>query len=501
MFHSKASFNLRHASNSVRTVNSFLSTCLNNLQKGEVKPFNEIPGPAPSLPLFGTSWQYYVGRYNLFKFHEANIDKYHRYGPIVKEEFEGRKPVVLVFEPKDFETVFRSQGKYPIRPPNEFVCHFRKHNPDKYPTVGISNLQGEEWLAERKPLSSAFSKHIIDKCFPPQNKIAEDFVDYLWKIRDANNVVNNVQEETYLLSIEALSMLCFNSRLNCFSQKASIDGKQLIAATKKLFESYQELYYGLPVWKIAPKFSKAYQKYVRAEEAIYNLTSKYIVNAMEKGNGESVLELLLSSKKLSEKEVRTTIIDFLAGGTTTTSTTMAYTLQNLANNFTAQKRLQEELDSSLSDSESLTLDKLNSFSYLKACVKEVFRLSSTIPSIVRILPEDVVLSGYRVPAGTPIFCCSYVTSRVSKFFEEPLKFKPERWFRHSRTHNPYSSLPFGFGTRQCIGRWFSELLLHTATANILRKYKLESVTADVESIHSFILVPESPIKIKITPRK
>ena len=41
-------------------------------------------------------------------------------------------------------------------------------------------------------------------------------------------------------------------------------------------------------------------------------------------------------------------------------------------------------------------------------------------------------------------------------FEDPDDFKPERWFRDKNKQkekviHPFSFLPFGFGTRMCIG--------------------------------------------------
>lgn len=52
------------------------------------------------------------------------------------------------------------------------------------------------------------------------------------------------------------------------------------------------------------------------------------------------------------------------------------------------------------------------------------------------------------------------------YYEDSLKFIPERWLRHDSklskcrsgaTVNPFVYLPFGFGPRACIGKRFSEL--------------------------------------------
>jgi hypothetical protein len=111
------------------------------------KSIDEMPGPKPSLPLIGTGWQYYriVGKYDIYKLHDVLQQKFAEYGPIFKEEYQRGKAIVNIYSPEDIETVFRSQGKCPIRPANDFVIHYRMKNKDKYSSVGIANMNGQEW--------------------------------------------------------------------------------------------------------------------------------------------------------------------------------------------------------------------------------------------------------------------------------------------------------------------------------------------------------------------
>ena len=88
----------------------------------------------------------------------------------------------------------------------------------------------------------------------------------------------------------------------------------------------------------------------------------------------------------------------------------------------------------------------------------------------RILKQDVVLSGYNVPAGVGlfiisshllhhysmsqkiIFMCTLVAGRLPELFPEPDKFRPERWSRDNKeVPDSFSSLPFSFGRRMCVG--------------------------------------------------
>ena len=53
---------------------------------------------------------------------------------------------------------------------------------------------------------------------------------------------------------------------------------------------------------------------------------------------------------------------------------------------------------------------------------------------------------------TPI----YVMGRNPELFDDPLEYKPERWRRdesHKYPYHAFATLPFGFGTRMCLGKY------------------------------------------------
>lgn len=68
-----------------------------------------------------------------------NLDFHEKYGPIVMEVTSNGIPVVNLYERQDIEKVLRYPSKYPFRPPTEIVAVYRKSNPDRYATTGITN--------------------------------------------------------------------------------------------------------------------------------------------------------------------------------------------------------------------------------------------------------------------------------------------------------------------------------------------------------------------------
>lgn len=533
----------------------------------QLKPFNSIPGPWPSLPLIGTGWQYFylVGRYDLNRLHEAHIDRYRSYGPIVREEYQWGRSIVHLYDPDDFEAVARAQGRCPVRPPNEFVSTLRQSKPDMYPNVGFANLNGPEWQRLRAKLAPAIMKlSTIHESMAGQNEVCDDFLEYLWAVRrPETNTVENLQEAAYRLALESICLMCLDSRIGSFpdsspydsgisdedeegeeeQNEAVKDGEKLIEATKLMFDSFNKLYYGLPFWKYFA--TSAYSSLDQAETTIYELASKYIDREMDLilngeehyDSNESVLKTLLKKtkadpKELSKEEVKVTIMDFIIGGIFSVSNSLVYLFYHLAANPDVQEKLYREIESVIGCSstsfcsspededdqrssahhhlvkEHVTSGQLARMPYLKACVSESFRLNCPVPGIMRVTTEPMVLSGYHIPANTPVFSHCMTTCRLEEYFPQAERFWPERWTDPAQTqrNHPFALLPFGFGGRMCVGKRFSENEIYLATVRLLMAYRIELAGAEngrcrpLELRHAFMVIPANPISLRIIPR-
>jgi ecdysteroid 25-hydroxylase CYP302A1 len=79
-------------------------------------------------------------------------------------------------------------------------------------------------------------------------------------------------------------------------------------------------------------------------------------------------------------------------------------LYHIGTNPDVQTKLQQETKALLpTDNSPVTSTTLNNASYIKAVLKETFRLNPISVGVSRILAEDAVLGGYFVPQGVLYF--------------------------------------------------------------------------------------------------
>lgn len=183
-----------------------------------------------------------------------------------------------------------------------------------------------------------------------------------------------------------------------------------------------------------------------------------------------------------------------------TSNTTLWWLYNLARFPEVQEKLYQDLESVLGNDEEVTPEHLTKLPYLKACLKESMRLTPSITVLARFLDEDVVLSGYQVPAKTLVLMDLYAASRSEKYFKDPLEFKPERWLRESKEVHSFSHLQFAFGPRMCLGRRVAELEMYVLICKLLRRFRLEYHHGPLELRQKLFTVPDKPVKIKFVDR-
>ncbi|XP_013391064.1 cytochrome P450 2J6-like [Lingula anatina] len=153
------------------------------------------------------------------------------------------------------------------------------------------------------------------------------------------------------------------------------------------------------------------------------------------------------------------IIDLYLAGTDTTSNTLRWSLIHMVNHPDVQKRVQQEIDQVVGQSRVAKMEDKARMPFTEAAILEIFRMSTVATlGVPHATSETTKLGGYTIPKGTVILGDLYRVLHDKNSFEEPYKFKPERWLDgDGKVIKSDKLIPFSMGPRLCLGKGLAEM--------------------------------------------
>ncbi len=179
-------------------------------------------------------------------------------------------------------------------------------------------------------------------------------------------------------------------------------------------------------------------------------------------------------RRLSDGEVRDELLTLLLAGHETTATGLAWTFDLLLHAPAAHTR-------------ALTGDD----AYLDAVVKEALRLRAVIPGVGRVVRgEPFRLNGYSVPPGVEINPSIRMMHMREDLYPDARAFRPER-FLGPDAPDTYTWIPFGGGTRRCLGASFALMEMRIVLRRVLERAALRPADPERERIQ-FRAITQAP---------
>jgi cytochrome P450 len=182
---------------------------------------------------------------------------------------------------------------------------------------------------------------------------------------------------------------------------------------------------------------------------------------------------------MSEKQLRDEVLTMCLGGTDTTGNTLSWAFYNLDRRPELQARVRDEVRVAL-EGVAPTAQMLERLPYTRRFIDETLRLfpQNWVGSRDSLEPDQI--GGYTIPAGVTVFLGTYVVHRRRDFWgEDAARFDPDRFLPERLAgHHPMQYLPFGAGSRKCIGYHFAMMEIALAIAMTLERYDFEVVDAE-----------------------
>lgn len=179
---------------------------------------------------------------------------------------------------------------------------------------------------------------------------------------------------------------------------------------------------------------------------------------------DDIMSLIMRSRTdegeaLSDRELRDELMTLVLAGHETTANQLAWAWERLVRTPAACERLIDAVRSDAQDADQV----------VEATITEAMRVRPVIPMTGRRVAVPWRLGDYGVPADTAIGISILLVHHREDLYPEPFAFRPERWLARKQTDDPrnggsgkaeprgavkpstYQWLPFGGGTRRCVG--------------------------------------------------
>jgi cytochrome P450 family 138 len=224
----------------------------------------------------------------------------------------------------------------------------------------------------------------------------------------------------------------------------------------------------MPKWTPWGRFRELRREY---DQIINRLIDK----ATDLDERNDVLSMMLQSRyddgsAMTRGEIADQLLTLLAAGHETTATTLAWTVERLRRNPSVLRDLVEETDAGGKE-------------LREATITEVQRIRPVIDFVGRnIKVDDFELGRWVVPKGHNVLVSIAMLHADPAVFPNPHTFDPHRFI--GTRPDLYQWIPFGGGTRRCIGAAFATMEMNVVLRTLLRDFTLVTTSEPDERWHS-----------------
>jgi cytochrome P450 len=216
------------------------------------------------------------------------------------------------------------------------------------------------------------------------------------------------------------------------------------------------------------------------DETIYRMIAERRARGID---GDDLLSLLMRAQDagvpMTDEQVRDEAVTIFLAGHETTANALTWTWLLLSEHPDAHERLDDPAS-------------------VEAVLHESMRLYPPAWAIGRRVVQDHHADGVTIPAGSVVIVSPWLLHHDVRWWPDPAAFDPDRWLGRDRTTDQptdrptdrpanrpanrpaerHAYLPFGAGSRMCIGEGFAQLEATTLLTTIGRMWRFERDPAD-----------------------
>ena len=215
---------------------------------------------------------------------------------------------------------------------------------------------------------------------------------------------------------------------------------------------------------------------------------------------QDILALLVAARYddgsgLGDEALRDHLMTLLIGGHETTATSLSWAVACALGRPGTLARMRAEGEAVFRD--GFDPSGVKQLAFVGAVANESMRLYPIATAVTRILKRDSELGGFRIPAGTRVSPCIYLTQRDPRLWEAPDAFRPERFLEGKAS--VYEFFPFGAGVWRCLGAQFAEYEMRVVLARLCARVELTlEPGVDVKPVQrGFTVAPSDGVPVRV----
>lgn len=321
---------------------------------------------------------------------------------------------------------------------------------------GLLSAEGEQWRLQRRIIAPIFARKAVMDFTSAMTAAAEALIDRWRDLGDQNTI--DVAAEMARVTLDVLER-------TVFSDGFGSDAEDIRAAMMTYFNAIGKIspldLLGAP--EFVPRLSRlrvrSTLKFFEAEIDKVIVTRRRILDEQPDRAPDDLLTRLLEALDrntddgMTESEVRSNILTFIAAGHETTANTLSWAMYLLSQSPLWRRRVEAEVDRELTGPDGGIVERLVE---TRAVIEETIRLYPPIAAISRVALGSDDLNGEPVRPGSLIVISPYVLHRHRLLWDRPDAFDPRRFLGRARqVIDRFAYLPFGVGPRKCIGSTFA----------------------------------------------
>lgn len=432
---------------------------------------------------------------------------FRRYGPVYKLAF-GPKAFMIVSDPVMAKHILFTKAF-------SFSKGVLAEILEPIMGKGLIPADYETWKIRRRAIRPGFHDAWLQRMTTLFADCTDVLVDKLDRAVDTGETLD-METEFCSLSLDIIGLAVFNYDFGSVTNESPV----IKAVYNTLREAEHRSTFYFPYWNIpGASLVVPRQRQFQADLKTINDTLNTLIRKAQASRTEADLDDLenrdydnvqdpsllrflvdLRGETTTNVQLRDDLMTMLVAGHETTAAVLTWAAFCLSQNPEQLALVQKEVDEVLAGKDRPDYEDLEKLQYTRFTVAESLRLYPEPPLLIRRALEEVTLPKggadveVKLLKGCDVFVAVWNIHRSPELWDEPDKFDVTRWLRPKtnpgvegwKGYDPsalkglypneiasdFAYLPFGGGSRKCVGDQFATMESVVALAMVLKRFEL-----------------------------